>query len=633
MRVFVAEKPSLARAIADVLPKPQKHRDGYIQCGENNSVTWCIGHLLSQAEPDIYDPCFKQWRRDLLPIIPNQWQLIPRKEVAKQLKTVLDLIRKADVLVHAGDPDREGQLLVDEVFHYAQLSAEKIQQIQRCLVNDLTPLAVKKAVENLRPNRDFISLSTSALARARADWLYGINLTRNYTLLGQQAGFKGVLSVGRVQTPVLGLIVTRDAEIAHFQPKDFFEVQATIISQDTASPNFGKTAFKAIWQPSEACEDYQDEDGRVLSRNLAELVAKKVCQQPAIVIFYEDKKELETPPLPYSLSSLQIEAARLYQLSAQQVLDCCQRLYEVHNLITYPRSDCRYLPSEQFVDRHKVLEAIANQLNLLIPELVNSEQKNRCWNSKKVDAHHAIIPTIKSQKVKLKVDEQRIYNLIARQYLLQFCPDADYRKRRIELEIAGGKFAAQNRQLQNAGWKTLLKNEKNFDDLTSVKETNSLYEVKKGDILFCEQAEILTKQTQPPRPFTDATLLSAMTGIARFVADKELKKILRESDGLGTEATRAGIIELLFKRGFIYREGRYIHATPVGCALIHALPPIATKPDMTAHWEQNLNQISKKQSSYRNFMQNLLRLLPELLAHQDFEALKKLSEIVNERNK
>ncbi|VEJ10134.1 DNA topoisomerase III [Actinobacillus delphinicola] len=627
MRVFVAEKPSLARAIADVLPQPHKRGDGFIQCGNNDYVTWCIGHLLSQAEPDAYNPQFKQWRREYLPIVPQQWKLIPRPDVKKQLDTVIKLINQADEVVHAGDPDREGQLLVDEVFHYAQLPREKIQNIKRCLVNDLTPSAVKKAVEQLRNNSDFIPLSTSALARARADWLYGINLTRNYTILGQRAGFQGVLSVGRVQTPVLGLIVNRDHEIEHFQPKDYYEVQADIITQDESSPFFNQAPFKAMWQPSKACEDYQDEDGRILSRSLAELVVNKVTQQPAKVTNYIDKQELETAPLPYSLSSLQIDAARLYQLSAQQVLDCCQRLYETHKLITYPRSDCRYLPQEQFADRHKVLSAISAQLEDYqpLPDIINPEQKNRCWDSKKVEAHHAIIPTIKSHKVHLNHDEQRVYTLIARQYLMQFCPDADYRKRRIELEIAGGKFVAQNRQLQSAGWKTLLKSEKNNDENRGVE--NPLYEVKKGDILFCEKAEILTKKTQPPRHFSDATLLSAMTGIARFVEDKELKKILRESDGLGTEATRAGIIELLFKRGFLRKQGRNIHSTEIGKALINALPPIATKPDMTAHWEQQLNKISQQQATYQEFMQNLFALLPDLLQYQNFEALRELSTV------
>lgn len=622
MRLFIAEKPSLARAIADVLPKPHTRGEGFIRCGENDYVTWCVGHLLEQAEPDAYNPIFKQWRLEHLPIVPDKWQLIPRKEVAKQLKIVEKLIHQADELINAGDPDREGQLLVDEVFSYANLTADKRDKIQRCLISDLNPSAVEKAVKKLQPNRDFIPLATSALARARADWLYGINMTRAYTIRGRQAGYNGVLSVGRVQTPVLGLIVRRDLEIENFQPKDFFEVLAHI----KTDKNSTALSFTALWQPSKACEDYQDDDGRILSYGLAENVVKRITGQPAEVTTYEDKREKETAPLPYSLSALQIDAAKRFGMSAQDVLDTCQNLYEKHKLITYPRSDCRYLPNEHFADREKVLSAIqvhSNQYHSL-PSAVNIEQKNRCWNDKKVEAHHAIIPTAKNRPVSLSLWEQNVYNLIARQYLMQFCSDAEYRKSKITLNIAGGTFVAQARNLQTAGWKELLGKEDDDEQLEP-----PLPEVKKGQRLFCEKGEIVSKKTQPPKPFTDATLLSAMTGIARFVQDKELKKILRETDGLGTEATRAGIIELLFKRGFLTKKGRTIHSTNAGRILIQALPDLATQPDMTAHWESQLNGISQKSVSYQQFMYQLTQMLPDLVQFVNFSALRQISQVAN----
>jgi hypothetical protein len=625
MRLFIAEKPSLARAIADVLPKPQSRGDGFIKCGENDYVTWCIGHLLEQAEPEAYNPIFKQWRLEHLPIIPDKWQLIPRKDVAKQLKTVEKLIHQADELVNAGDPDREGQLLVDEVFSYANLSVEKRDQIKRCLISDLNPSAVEKAVQKLQPNRNFIPLATSALARARADWLYGINMTRAYTIRGRQAGYHGVLSVGRVQTPVLGLIVRRDFEIEHFQPKDFFEVVAHIQNEKTTENSTALFTFTALWQPSKACEDYQDEDGRVLSQSLAENVVKRITQQPAEVMEYSDKREKETTPLPYSLSALQIDAAKRFGLSAQEVLDICQRLYETHKLITYPRSDCRYLPEEHFAERMAVLNAISTHAPTYrtLPDILNMEHRNRCWNDKKVEAHHAIIPTAKNRTVNLTQQELNIYTLIARQYLMQFCPDAEYRKSKITLNIAGGSFIAQARNLQTAGWKTLWGKEDNDEE----QQEAPLPVVKKGQILFCSKGEIINKKTQPPKPFTDATLLSAMTGIARFVQDKELKKILRETDGLGTEATRAGIIELLFKRGFLYKKGKNIHSSEAGRILIQALPDIATQPDMTAHWESQLTGISQKQTSYQQFMETLTQMLPDLVRYVNFNALRRLSSV------
>ncbi|OOR99345.1 DNA topoisomerase III [Haemophilus paracuniculus] len=618
MRLFIAEKPSLGRAIADVLPKPHKKGDGFIQCGDNDVVTWCIGHLLEQAEPDAYDERFKMWRMEHLPIVPQQWKLIPKKETLKQFKVVERLIQQADILVNAGDPDREGQLLVDEVFGYINLPPERRNQIQRCLVSDLNPSAVKKAIEKLQNNRDFVPLATSALARARADWLYGINMTRSYTLQGRWAGYKGVLSVGRVQTPVLGLIVRRDLEIENFVPKDYFEVLAHILVPET------QERFTAQWQPSKACEDYQDDEGRVLSRGLAENVVKRISDQPATVSDYQDKIETETAPLPYSLSALQIDAARRFGLSAQDVLDICQRLYETHKLITYPRSDNRYLPNEHFADRYKVMTAIASHLSEYQqkPEVVNPDQKNRCWNDSKVEAHHAIIPTARTGQVNLSESERRIYHLIARQYLLQFCPDAEYRKGKIELNIAGGVFVAQARNLVVAGWKALLGKEDSDEVLEPL-----LPVVKKGQTLHCEKGEIVSKKTQPPRHFTDATLLSAMTGIARFVQDKQLKKVLRETDGLGTEATRAGIIELLFKRGFLTKKGRNIHSTEAGRSLIFALPDTATQPDMTAHWEMQLTDISKKQASYQQFMAELTGRLPELLKSPNRQALQNLGKI------
>ena len=603
MRLFIAEKPSLARAIADVLPKPHRRGDGYIACGNNDVVTWCVGHLLEQAQPDAYDSRYARWSLADLPIIPEKWRLQPRPSVSKQLNAIKKLLLEADEVVHAGDPDREGQLLVDEVLDYLDLTAEKRQKVRRCLINDLNPQAVERAVERLRDNRDFIPLCVSALARSRADWLYGINMTRAYTLLGRNAGYQGVLSVGRVQTPVLGLVVRRDEEIENFVAKDFFDVKAHIVTPQ-------EERFVATWVPSEACEPYQDEEGRLLHRPLAEHVVKRIEGQPAIVTGYNDKRDSEPAPLPFSLSALQIEAAKRFGFSAQNVLDICQKLYETHKLITYPRSDSRYLPEEHFAGRHAVLNAIAVHAADLLPQpVVDPEIRNRCWDDKKVDAHHAIIPTARSSQVKLTDNEAKVYTLIARQYLMQFCPDAVFRKCQIDLEIANGKFVAKARFLAEAGWRTLLGSKERDEE----NDGTPLPVVAKGDELLCERGEVVERQTQPPRHFTDATLLSAMTGIARFVQDKDLKKILRATDGLGTEATRAGIIELLFKRGFLSKKGRYIHSSEAGRALIHSLPEMAGRPDMTAHWESVLTQISEKQCRYQDFMQPLVGTLYQLI--------------------
>ncbi len=428
-------------------------------------------------------------------------------------------------------------------------------------------------------------------------------MTRAWTLLGRNACYDGVLSVGRVQTPVLGLVVRRDEEIENFIPKDYFEVKAHIVTP-------AGERFVASWVPSDACEPWQDDEGRLLHRQLAEHVLARIEGQPAQVTGYNDKRESDTAPLPFSLSSLQIEAAKRFGLSAQTVLDCCQRLYETHKLITYPRSDSRYLPDEHFGGRHAVLKAIqTHQPDMTPPFDFDANRKNRCWDDKKVDAHHAIIPTARASSVSLTENEANIYGLIARQYLMQFCPDAVFRKCVIDLDIAGGTFVAKARFLAEAGWRALLGSKERNEENDGM----PLPVVSKGDTLLCERGEVLAKQTQPPRPFTDATLLSAMTGIARFVQDKELKKVLRATDGLGTEATRAGIIELLFRRTFLVKKGRYIHATDAGRALIHALPEMAARPDMTAHWESTLTRISEKACRYEEFMQPLVHTLSSLI--------------------
>ncbi|MGF1908114.1 DNA topoisomerase III [Vibrio kasasachensis] len=606
-RLFIAEKPSLGRAIAAALPGPKKNDQGFVRCGNGDVVTWCIGHLLEQVEPDVYDERYKKWNLNDLPIVPEQWQLRPRKSASKQLTVVRKLLKDATQIIHAGDPDREGQLLVDEVLDYCKVSQTKKKNAQRLLINDLNLPAVKRALSSMRSNRDFIPLSVSALARSRADWLYGMNMSRAYTLLGQKAGYQGVLSVGRVQTPVLGLVVRRDEEIENFVSRDFFSLHALIPYQHNG------TAFdiRAKWQPSEACQLWQDEDGRVLNRKLVENVAGRIVNQPAQVIESEQKQTKQSAPLPYSLSALQIDAAKRYAMSAQQVLDTCQSLYEKHKLITYPRSDSRYLPNEHFSQARSVTEAIANNAQEMASAVKGADlsRKSKAWNDKKVDAHHAIIPTPKKASVNaLSANEMKIYQLVARQYLIQFYPAAVYAEAKLVFDIVGGQFIAKGRQLVSAGWKALLG--KSDDENTGIDNVPPL---ANGTVLTCREGEIKQHQTEPPKHFTEATLLQAMTGIARFVEDKELKKILRETDGLGTEATRAGILDTLFKRQLLTRQGKSILSSPAGRGLIKALPNESTYPDMTANWEHQLQGMAERNQAYQPFMSALQERIENLM--------------------
>lgn len=611
-RLFIAEKPSLARAIADVLPKPHQKGNGFIKASNGDIVSWCIGHLLEQATPEAYDQRYKKWTIADLPIVPEKWILTPKNSTEKQFTILVDLIKSAGQIVHAGDPDREGQLLVDEVLNYCQLLPEKRKTIQRCLISDLNASAVEKSLEQLRSNQDFIPLSTSALARARADWLYGINMSRLCTIAGQRNGYRGVLSIGRVQTPVLGLVVRRDLDIEQFVPKSFYEVYAVLETKH-------KEIFKAKWQPSEACSPYQDEEGRILVKKLAENVCQRIKNQTGIIDKVSNKKKELAPPLPFNLSALQIEMAKKNGLSAQEVLDICQSLYEKHKLITYPRSDCRFLPQDHLKQINGVKSAIENNCPQLQTAVDNANftLRSKAWNDKKVEAHHAIIPTLRKVSMNnLSEHEKSVYQVIATQYLAQFYPAYKYAELQIDVDIEGGKFIAKANQMIDEGWKVLFstKNSQNDGELESSENSPLLTKlVKKGDSVQCIDAELVDKQTVPPRPFTDATLLSAMTGIARFVKDPEVKKILRETDGLGTEATRAGIIELLFKRQFLTRQGKSIRSTQVGRNLILSIPETMSMPDMTAHWELQLDQISKKEFSYQEFMCQLNSSLVNLV--------------------
>lgn len=617
MILYIAEKPSLGRAIAEAIPGAHKKSDGCIELASGDVVSWCIGHLLEQVEPDAYDARYKKWSTETLPIIPSEWKLAPKPKTRKQLTILKKWIKKADQLVHAGDPDREGQLLVDEVINYAGVSSAKRAAVKRCLISDLNKSAVQKSLIQLRPNKEFIPLSVSALARSRADWLYGMNMTRAYTLQGQKCGYQGVLSVGRVQTPLLGLVVRRDQEIERFVPHDYFSVVAHLVTDN------GDT-FHAKWIPSESCAEFLDDSGRNLSQPLAQNVAERITGQPAVVTLYQSQKKQRAPVLPHSLSSLQIDANKAFGLSAQMVLDTCQSLYEKHKAITYPRSDSRYLPLGHFAQARAVAEGVVTTLNAAkvlqlgsittsgITPLLNFQKKSKAWNDTKVDAHHAIIPAQMSANSQIGTrfsdTEAKVYQLVVRNYLAQFMPVQHYSEVTVELSILSGQFSTKAKTILDDGWTQLFPKGKSKEESTQL-----IPVLKKGERLTCSSGEVVTKKTSPPKHFTEATLLAAMTGIARFVKDSRLKTILKDTDGLGTEATRAGIIELLFKRQFLRRRGKTILATAQGMSLIDALPESASWPDMTAQWESQLDAILHRQKRYEDFMSPLVTSLSDLV--------------------
>ena len=605
MRVFIAEKPTVARAIAAVLPGPQQRHKTYIQSGEANVVVWCAGHILTPYMPEDYDPRYQRWEVADLPIIPSDWKLKILARTRDLYQTIAKFARQATLIVHAGDPDREGQLLVDEVL--AQIGV--LVPIKRLLINDLNAVAVKRALGKLEDNAAYAGLRDAALGRGRADWLYGLNLTRLYTVKGRESGYSGVLSVGRVQTPVLGLVVRRDREIEAFLSKPFYEL--------TAELAVGEGTFTAKWVPAERYASVQDEEGRIIERTTVEQLAQSLQGQPGSIASVKTQHKREPPPLPFSLPELQKMASKGRGLSPKKTLDVAQSLYEKHQVLTYPRSDCTYLPIDHWgeggVVRDAIVQSVGRQHALYpMTERVNLIHRGRCWSDDKVTAHHAIIPTSKWIPLDtLSADERWIYTIVAHRYLLQFCADREYEQTdviaSVELNEGPEAFKARGRVESEPGWRQyshLLMNKtpQRDEQATDQEAITPLPFLRQGESVCCESTQVHDKQTTPPQHFTEGTLLEAMTSIARYVQDPELKKLLRDTDGLGTPATQAGIIDILFKRAYLEKQRKLVMATALGRDMVDTLPQAITLPDMTAHWEMQLARIAEEEADLASFL-------------------------------
>ncbi len=609
MRLFLAEKPSLARAIADALPGPQQRRDGFILCGSDDVVAWCAGHILELAPPEAYDPAYKRWALEQLPIVPPRWALVPK--APDLLKTIRGLLPRASRVVHAGDPDREGQLLVDEVLDHLGYRGP----VERLLISDLNPPAVRKALGELQPNARFRGLYEAALARQRADWLFGMNLTRLYTLLGRAGGYDGVLSVGRVQTPLLGLIVRRDQEVERFVSRPYFVLAATVSSRDQA--------FQALWCAPEGGCPSLDPDGRLIDRDHAQRIQALVSGQGGVVTACSSDKRSEPPPLPYSLPELQVDAGKRLGLSPKQTLDACQSLYETHRLLTYPRSDCAYLPEGQLAQAGQVLAAAGRNAPALARAIARADlgRRSRAWDDRKVSAHHAIVPTaVIRVDAGLSRAERELYHLACRRFLGQFFPPFEFSETTVDLKVASELFRARVRSVTAQGWRDLIEESRREDDASDGADDQGqdaeqpVPLLKEGTAVMCRELVVTEKRTTPPKRFTEASLIQAMTGIARYVADPKIKQLLRETDGIGTPATQANIIETLFERRFVERCGRHLSATPVGRSLIAALPDATTRPDMSALWEAAMRRIVEGRAALPTFLSAVEKELRRLIA-------------------
>ncbi|MBR4641271.1 MAG: DNA topoisomerase III [Selenomonadaceae bacterium] len=604
MKLYIAEKPSMARELAACLKNPQKG-NGFIKTS-GGIVTWLFGHVLQQVEPDAYDPKYKIWRAEDLPIVPKTWKLEVNPSTVQQFQIVKELISEADEIIHAGDPDREGQLLVDEVLDFVGNK----KPVKRILLNALDETSILRANDDLRDNADFFNLKQSALARSRADWLIGMNLSRAYTLAARRLGHRDlVLPIGRVKTPTLALVVRREREIKNFKPTDFFTIRATFAHVNGI--------FSAQFKPSKKMLKLKafDSEERLIDKNFAEELVKKFSTAPlkGKISSYKTTERKESQPLPFSLSSLQVAAGKAFGYTPQQVLDAAQSLYE-KKLTTYPRSDCEFLPTTQFKDAQKILRNLTGSINDPLKKLAthaNASIKSRAWNDKKISAHHAIIPTQKILSEPLPPVEFNVYNLIAKNYAVQFYPLHVYDETVVAVEYKGENFSARGKVVKQAGWREFYvapkaKAEDESETLLPQMET--------GDEVTHKKSELKKSVTKPPVRFTSSSLVDGMKNIHKYVKNPDAKKQLKDVYGIGTEATRAAIIDDLIRREFLKVVKKNLYPTERAYLLIDALPDEMTYPDATAIWEDKLHSMSEGDGTLEDFLAGQVKFTSDLCA-------------------
>lgn len=612
MKVFLCEKPSQAKDVGKVLGVLGGSTEGYYQ-KDNTVVTWAFGHLLTQAMPEAYGEQFKQFGNiEALPILPENWIMEVPKNNQKQLNVIKKLLSKADEVVIATDADREGEVIGREILEFCKYRGK----ISRLWLQALDPASVKKGLANLLPGVKKEPLYRAGLARSRADWLIGMNLSRAYTV-AYSAGFgkEHTLSIGRVQTPTLSLVVHRDHLIEHFVPYSYFILQPEF-------QNKAGSRFKASW-----CipEDKKNVDGHCTDKAFVEDLASQLNQPgvTGLIDSVQTERKRTPAPLPYSLPALQKEASSRFRVPVNKVLDVAQSLYEKYKVTSYPRTSCRYLPLSQKGDVPAVLQAML-KLDPSIEPLVSKANPNRdarVWNDKQVakDSHHAIIPTMVSHAdlsamTKLERD---IYDMIRRRYLAQFYPDYEYDSTLVVVAAVSHRFMASGTVVCAAGWKALSQDDEQDDD-GSADVPAKLPLLKENESVVPVAAEASAKETSPPARFTEATLLAEMQSLKSVlvnVEDAEIKKVLRDTEGLGTGATRGNIIEKLLEMAYLAKDKKgSLSATLKGKGLIAAVPPMIADPITTAKWELALFGIEHGQIDYDYFMSVQTDLLEQLIS-------------------
>ena len=585
-KLVIAEKPSVARSIAGVIGATEKH-DGYLE-GNGYLVSWCIGHLVSFADAGRYDERFKKWRYEDLPILPETWQYIVPDDKKQQFDVLCSLMQRPDVtgLVCATDAGREGEL----IFRFVYQMAGCQKPFERLWISSMEDSAIKDGFAHLKPGGDYDPLYQSALCRAKADWLIGINATRLFSVL-----YHKNLTVGRVQTPTLKMLVDRDAKITDFKKEKYHIVHITAGGADAVSSRF-----------SDAAE--------------ANTVKAACAKAQAVCVSVTREKKTEQPPKLYDLTTLQREANRLFGYTAKQTLDYAQALY-LKKLLTYPRTDSQYLTDDML----PAVESLVSGLWELVPfakGLNLSPQFDRILNSKKVSDHHAIIPTMELAKTDLAAlpeSEKNILTLAGARLLMATATVHTFEAVTATFECAGQSFTARGKTVLSDGWKGLdrryraaLKNKPEADDTDSDTE-KTLPTFSEGQTFGNPAAMVTEHDTTPPKPHNEASLLSAMERAGSEDTDPDA-----ERKGLGTPATRAAVIEKLVKGGFVERKGKQLLPTKDGINLVCVLPDTLTSPQLTAEWENNLTQIAKGKADPAAFMEGIEDMARELVKTYPF---------------
>ncbi len=611
MRVVITEKPSVARDLARVLGARGK-ADGYIE-GDGLRITWCFGHLAELVDPAHYDPEWRAWRAESLPMLPEAFALQLREDAKQQFGVIKRLLRskETDDVVNACDAGREGEL----IFRYVYELAEARKPVRRLWVSSMTDAALRQAWGRLEPGERFDALGDAARSRSEADWLVGLNATRAMTVLARPPGRRGpVLSVGRVQTPTLAMIVRRDEEIATFVPEDFWQVRAEF------SPGpFTGTWFQAGGLDGQT-EDAEDDDKkgpsavtRLPTAALAAAVAAATRGRPARIEHAEKRRKVEKPPLLYDLTALQRRANQRYGMSAARTLAVAQALYEKHKLITYPRTDARFLTPDQIPELRGIVEAVGG-LAVYAPHAERVlaggaiQPGKRVVDASEVGDHHAILPEARTPRPQtLDADEKRIYDLVARRLLAVLSADASFDLTSLVVAVdpdpgvdlpeavrAPLTYRARGRVCVEAGWQLV--------DPPKQRKDVDLPMFDEGDAVETGEVTVRQDQTRPPAPHNDASILKAMETAGRDLDDAALKRAMRQS-GLGTPATRAAILDTLVRREFVERQGKALLSTERGRALVAAVPVEELKSaELTGRWEARLSAIADGKETRAAFM-------------------------------